>query len=528
MPLMDLATGVGLRINGIDWTVVEVRPHLGHVVLDRAGGDTKVRTIRWLMNHPDCVPATAPLTGAAVGGNQPVSKTDLDEAQLDRARRRAAHVLEAETGFRSGNPLWALSGEPRPAYDPARTTVTERRRAKAAELAALAPEDASALGLANMSERTLRRLSARSATELISGCADGRWTRRRGGHPSITEEIREAIFAVKRECGRRSRISMRARHRLMHQYVVETFPDFPVEAIPGYFTLRIVWLEWFGTGGGRQRYVRSAESLRNTSPRVVVHRPGQVVALDTTPLPVKVRESVFGDPVTVMLTLALDLYTHSVVASASRWSRTSVDIAMLLRDVLMPLPMREDWGPDMEWPYPGVPAALVAEFAGHKVAALPFFAPETLTTDHGSAYKNHHVVEAERSLGCNILPARTLRPTDKFAVDARSASQGCCSAPSTFPNGFPRHGCRTCTTVSCWHRYSGSCTTGPPPSDWFRWPQAWGRTQPCATWTSPRRGGARSPAVTFPVTRRPSTSRSPTSRAHSAPWLRPLTTAIDG
>jgi hypothetical protein len=41
----------------------------------------------------------------------------------------------------------------------------------------------------------------------------------------------------------------------------------------------------------------------------------------------------------------------------------------------------------MEWPYPGVPAELVAEFAGHKVGGLPFFAPETVTTDHGSVYK---------------------------------------------------------------------------------------------------------------------------------------------
>jgi hypothetical protein len=41
----------------------------------------------------------------------------------------------------------------------------------------------------------------------------------------------------------------------------------------------------------------------------------------------------------------------------------------------------------MEWPYPGLPAALVAEFAGHKVAGLPFFAPETVTTDHGSVYR---------------------------------------------------------------------------------------------------------------------------------------------
>ena len=84
------------------------------------------------------------------------------------------------------------------------------------------------------------------------------------------------------------------------------------------------------------------------------------------------------------------MYTHSLVAfRLTLVSDTSVDVAMLLRDMMMPLPMRDGWGQEMEWPYPGVPAAVVAEFAGHRVAGLPFFAPETVTTDHGSVYKNH-------------------------------------------------------------------------------------------------------------------------------------------
>ena len=150
----------------------------------------------------------------------------------------------------------------------------------------------------------------------------------------------------------------------------------------------------------------------------MIHRPGQVVALDTSPLGVKVREHVFGEPVTASSTLALDLYTHSLVAfRLTLVSDTSVDVAMLLRDVMMPLPLRADWGQDMEWPYPGIPASLVASFAGHKVAGLPFFAPETVTTDHGSVYKNHHLIEVQRVIGANILPARVLRPTDKQAVE---------------------------------------------------------------------------------------------------------------
>ncbi|MFE7126699.1 transposase [Streptomyces sp. NPDC057617] len=427
--LMDLAVGIELRISGLGWRVEEIRPHLGQVVLTGPGVESQCRSVRWLMHHPDCVPVRASALPARHGAvHQRLSGDDLTPDQLKRARMRAAHSLEAETGFREGHPSRALPGEPRSAYDPATTTVSQRRRAKVAELAALGREEAAMLGLQHMSLRTLERLAAESGENLVLACADGRWTRRSGGHPSVTEEIREAVFAVRRECVDRARISMRAKHRLLHQYVREVFPYFPPEKVPGVDTLATVWHEWFGAGGARQRYARSAAAAEaaGVSQRLVVHRPGQVVALDTTPLPVKVRESVFGDPVSVMLTIALDLYTHSIVAfRLTLVSDTSVDIAMLLRDVMMPLPMREGWGEEMEWPYPGVPAAVVAEFAGHHVAALPFFAPETVTTDHGGPYRNHHLVEAERTLGCNILPARTLRPTDKYAVErAFSALNG--------------------------------------------------------------------------------------------------------
>jgi len=170
---------------------------------------------------------------------------------------------------------------------------------------------------------------------------------------------------------------MRTRERMIHQYVREELKLDPGAEVPTYRTLCRVWREWFGAGGSRQRYARSAE-LPVKNGHVVVHRPGQVVALDTT---VMVRDGVFGDPVKVHLTLAMDVHTHSLCAFClTLVSDTSVDVAMLLRDVMLPLPMRADWGEELQWPYPGLPAAVVAEFAGHPVAGLPFFAPETVTT----------------------------------------------------------------------------------------------------------------------------------------------------
>ncbi|MCX4775358.1 hypothetical protein [Streptomyces sp. NBC_01264] len=286
-----------------------------------------------------------------------------------------------------------------------------------AELEAMGRQEARHLGLASVSERTLKRMAARYAEHGLIGMADGRWTPAPTGHRAITEEVAEAIRAVHAESLHRSKLSMKTRERLVHQYVREKFPGKEV-VVPHYTTLMKVWREWFGSDGARQRYVRSAAAVETGWGRVVVSRPGQVVALDTTPLPVKVLDDVFGEPIEVHLTLALDACTHSLVAfRLTPVSDSSVEVAMLLRDVLLPLPMRPRWGPEMEWPYPGVPAALVAELAGHPVAARPFFAPETVTSDHGSVYKNHHLVQVARTLGVDLLPARMMRPTDKAACE---------------------------------------------------------------------------------------------------------------
>jgi hypothetical protein len=414
---VELSAGCQLVLAGIRWQVQEFEPHTGRVLLRRDDGQELATTVRALVNHSDCRPASAADADLPRSrGRPPAGLEDLTGRQRELVAMRYAHLMEAETGYRSGSPLHALSGEPRPAYDPAATTLHERRLAKIAEMAGLGADSAAMLGLARISERTLARWASQSRQFGITGCIDGNWLRRGGERPSITEQVREAIFAVHADCLHRSRVSMATRERLICQYVREKFG--PGISIPSYWTLRRVWAEWFGPGGARQRYARSAAKLPVTGEHVVIHRPGQVVALDTSPLGVKVREHVFGEPVTASLTLGLDLYTHSLVAfRLTLVSDTSVDVAMLLRDVMMPLPLREDWGQEMEWPYPGIPASLVASFAGHKVAALPFFAPETVTTDHGSVYKNHHLIEVQRVIGANVLPSRVLRPTDKQAVE---------------------------------------------------------------------------------------------------------------
>ncbi len=424
--VLDLFEGCELVMNGESWQVERLEPYWGKVAL-RPGGDPvgplRQTTISALMRHRDCRVSTrsAPRIAAAGRGRQPATWKDLTGQQQRLLELRLAHLLEVETGFRNGDPFQAGPGEPRPEYDPALVPlVTDRRLAKVAELAALRerePEHASLLGLGRVSLRTLERWAARYYRWGVMGCADDRWLRTCTGH-RIAEPVREAIYAVRAVCLHSSRISMASREKKIHQYVREKYGD--DVTIPSSETLRLVWREWFGPGGSRQRYARSAAVVEAnaTGEHVVIHRPGQVVALDTTPLPVLIRENVFSEPVEAHLSLALDCYTHSLVAfRITLVSEKSVDVAMLLRDVMTPLPMRADWGQDMAWPYPGIPKTLVAELAGYEVAGLPFFPIETVTTDHGSVYKNHHLVEVQRVIGANIVPSRVMRPTDKQACE---------------------------------------------------------------------------------------------------------------
>jgi hypothetical protein len=384
-PVLDLTAGSVLVLDGAAWTVEQLEPWYGTVVLTGRDGQRLRVSVRFLISHPDCRLASRSAAAAADRGRQPKTVRDLSPHQRELAYLRLAHLLEAGTGFRSGDPSRPGPGEPKPEYDPARTTLTQRRHAKVAELRALDADQARLLGLDRVGYRTLIRWDVACRRSGVMGCADDRWLRPGGGHPSLAEEVREAIFAVRQDTLHRSRISMRARAVLIGQFVREKYGT--EVAIPCPETLRLVWREWFGPGGARQRYARSVAPA-GSGQHVIVTRPGQVVALDTTILPVKVRESVFGEPVSVHLTLALDACTHSLVAfRLTMVSDSSVDVAMLLRDMMMPLPLRGDWGEELEWPYPGIPAAVVAQFAGYKVAGLPFFAPETITTDHGSVYK---------------------------------------------------------------------------------------------------------------------------------------------
>ncbi|WP_198152790.1 DDE-type integrase/transposase/recombinase [Pseudofrankia sp. DC12] len=168
------------------------------------------------------------------------------------------------------------------------------------------------------------------------------------------------------------------------------------------------------------RRIRAANQPDRTYGAVAATRPGEVVMMDTTGLDVIAYDPACNVTVPVELTVALDLATRSLLAwRLTPRSTKSVDIGLLLADVMSPEPMRPHWPDALRFAMLRIPherILTVDERLAH-AAARPVIYPETLLFDHGKPYKSEVVTRACRRLGISIQDARTFTPTDKPHVE---------------------------------------------------------------------------------------------------------------
>ena len=121
-PVLDLAVGSALVLDGAEWTVEQLQPQYGTVVLTRGDGQRMRVSVRFLISHPHCRPSTRSAAEAADRGRQPKTVQDLSPHKRELAHLRLAHLLEAATGFRSGDPSRPQPGSRN------RSTTRPRRR----------------------------------------------------------------------------------------------------------------------------------------------------------------------------------------------------------------------------------------------------------------------------------------------------------------------------------------------------------------------------------------------------------------
>lgn len=328
---------------------------------------------------------------------------------IKAAKTTAAHVLEAITGYKSGTSDDALSTEPRNEYDPDRFNLSQRISHKAAEL--------------GKTPRAMWLIKHAYERDGLMGVVDKRVLRQKG--MLVDVRIRLKLIEVITGFEKESNPNKKRLKRLTRNGVSESYPDenipFPSDATFN----RLVTLLTKGTQLFSSAKQRRSNSNRPPAPysHFFANRPGELVLIDSTKLDVFAMDPYRFEWIQVQLTIALDIFTRSLLA----WRLTpvsvkGVDAAFLLCDIIRPKWMRPGWNGTMNWAYAGVPESILVELGGDPstplpLAALPFLNPESVLVDRGRVFLSDTFMAACRTLGINLLIARPYTPTDKAHVE---------------------------------------------------------------------------------------------------------------
>ncbi|MET8698288.1 transposase [Kitasatospora sp. NPDC004723] len=331
----------------------------------------------------------------------------LDPALVKDALDREADLLEAMTGYRSGDRLNALPGEPRPEYDPD-LPLTGRVVAKAREC--------------GVSERWIWKQWARRQELGLWGLVDKRRAKLSNPLKNIPAEVIQAI----RDQAEAERLDSTAtvgnRFLRRTQQRLDTAYGLGAFALPDRDAFRRIVKSLLGSRVTDPAYRRASAANQpdRTFGKVVAHRPGEVVMLDTTPLDVLAFDPETGETHKVELTVALDVATRSILS----WRLTpegtkAIDIGLLLADVMTPEPMRPAWSEALRYQVLRIPydRVLTIDERLAEAAARPVVYPETLLYDHGKPYKSKVVERACCRWKIDLQDARKLKPTDKPHVE---------------------------------------------------------------------------------------------------------------
>ncbi|MEV0774636.1 helix-turn-helix domain-containing protein [Streptomyces sp. NPDC050433] len=332
--------------------------------------------------------------------------SQLSEAARSRVLKRAAHIREVLTGFRSGSAELASEGEPRQEYA-SDQPLYDRYAAKAAEL--------------GVNTRTVqrwvkdyRRHGEAGLASLEQGVrrpetkADDRW---------VETAVEVMVEHADQSKPSRTMVIERTRARVIARFGAGVVPQ-PSRATA--FRL-LEELErrhpLFRLSTKRNRDIAGRPEgpygkLRPT-------RPGEYLLMDST------RLDVFAfDPFTLRwvqaeLSVGMDWYTRCITGiRVTPVSTKAVDVAAVLFESFRPRPFGRDWPQGAVWPEHGIPRTALVDVAVEGIGlASPPIVPETLVVDHGKVYVSDHLSSVCRRMGISIQPARLRTGRDKGPVE---------------------------------------------------------------------------------------------------------------
>ena len=404
-----LEVGARVRWDGADWRVVAFMG--ADVQLENGRKERAIVEVRALVESP----------GFRVLDNdgEPVDQgrllrermAGLPESERERVESLEENLLEALTGYRRGYAAMALPDEPRDLYEPSLTTLSQRIEQKAKEL-----------GLADFS---VWRYIDKYRNEGVWGLVDKRKTGLKGDFPKVDARLKRAAQVVLDRLTNESRFSKDHIRRLVVRELPKLFPGEAIE-VPSRKTFNAL-LDRLDRGRGifgsaKSKRERANQPKATYRPLEVV-RPGEAVVIDATPLDAFAIDPLTLEWTQVRLTIALDLYSGSIVAwRFTAGSEKAVDAALLLYDVLRPKAMRAGWPERARWPYVGVPEHVIVELLpdgerDYGVSNIPVVNPDSVWIDHGRVFVSKAFLDACRRLGVNVQFARPYTPTDKANVE---------------------------------------------------------------------------------------------------------------
>jgi transposase InsO family protein len=404
-PRVTVTKGTRLVYDGGLWEVTEISGE--GLLLRNALGAVRRAGAGHLLSQPGTRLLDAP-------GGEPAPVPDPVEGMLSRQEAEelaglTGHIREMLTGYRHGNEVLALPGEPRPQYGPG-TTRADRYQAKAAEL--------------GVAEVTVRRMARRFQDDGPEGLIDKRKRRRSdplaGADPRWLDKARVVL-------GDRTEASKPTMDLVLEEVAAQLEAEFGRGEVPvpgktrGLQMLREISRGTSAFGGTKaKRQIAGRPPAPYGKLRAL--RPGEYLILDTTRLDVFAMDPVSLRWVQAELTIAMDLYDRAITGlRLTPVSTKAVDVAAVLFEAVRPLPEPAAGWVSLQPGYHGMPGTIVidagklADADGHPL--LPSVAAETIVVDHGKVYLSDHVMSACARLGISVQPARPYQATDKAAVE---------------------------------------------------------------------------------------------------------------
>ncbi len=418
-----LEPGDTVRWHGASYLVAALQGGRVHLSAADEDGEDAVALLSAVVGAPDFAvldDAGTEQPGARIPDVSVLSL--LTEAELVDVRAWERHLREAEDGLPPGS---APDARPRPEYDPALVSRSQRLASKERELKALGWRRVSVATL----DRRLKEYSGQGVAALVKVVA--------GKLYGNTDErivallLQELKDGVEESSGWGTRLHERLQAGLRAAYPEE---DLRISRTGFYRLLNSLGTRTNSLRGPVRRRREAASSPEPPWTPTRARMLGEMVQIDSTGLDVLAIGD-DGYPVQVELTAAVDVASRSIIGALivprapgrgykgkrlGGRATTSFDATLMLAQALAPMPARPGWSPLSRAELSDLPyadqVACDPRMAG--AATRPVIRPKMVVVDQGKIYQGEHFEDVCTSLGISIRSARDNTGPDKAIVEA--------------------------------------------------------------------------------------------------------------